>query len=198
MCQILASFNIIYYEKSLRTFKTNTPTPCPFHPNLTSVIDAFALGNHFYTNVAHLEDAFAVNNFDFVAFSQGQMLKVQSERSIQKSNFDAKKQTKIIIHGFIDTPLASWVKVSVNFFIQNELTLLPFVGCVHSCILIFFFLSSNFSSKFLIPSLVSTFFLSFSSYLVGNEKRIPETCGLECDCSGLGWWLFAIVHTGHS
>lgn len=43
------------------------------------------------------------------------MLKVQSERSIQKSNFDPKKQTKIIIHGFIDTPLASWVKVSTNF-----------------------------------------------------------------------------------
>ncbi|KAK7603674.1 hypothetical protein V9T40_003673 [Parthenolecanium corni] len=119
MCQILASFNIIYYEKSLRTFKTNTPTPCPFHPNLTSVIDAFALGNHFYTNVAHLEDAFAVNNFDFVAFSQGQMLKVQSERSIQKSNFDAKKQTKIIIHGFIDTPLASWVKEMRREFLKH-------------------------------------------------------------------------------
>uniref|UniRef100_A0A2H8TP27 Pancreatic triacylglycerol lipase n=1 Tax=Melanaphis sacchari TaxID=742174 RepID=A0A2H8TP27_9HEMI len=41
---------------------------------------------------------------------QGQMLKVQSEKTIQKSNFDPKKPTKFIIHGFIDTPLSNWVK----------------------------------------------------------------------------------------
>jgi len=40
------------------------------------------------------------------------MLKVQSEKTIQKSNFDPKKPTKFIIHGFIDTPLSNWVKVT--------------------------------------------------------------------------------------
>ncbi|XP_065212217.1 pancreatic triacylglycerol lipase-like [Planococcus citri] len=41
---------------------------------------------------------------------KGYQLKIQAERNIQKSTFDAKKLTKIIIHGFIDTPHASWVK----------------------------------------------------------------------------------------
>lgn len=41
------------------------------------------------------------------------MLKVQSEKTIQKSNLDPKKPTKFIIHGFIDTPLSNWVKVII-------------------------------------------------------------------------------------
>ncbi|KAL6958655.1 triacylglycerol lipase [Sarracenia purpurea var. burkii] len=49
----------------------------------------------------------------------GQMLKIQSERSIQKSNFDSKKLTKMIIHGFIDTPLASWVKEMRREFLKH-------------------------------------------------------------------------------
>lgn len=42
--------------------------------------------------------------------TEGHMLKVQNERTIEKSNFDPKRKTKFIIHGFIDTPLSSWVK----------------------------------------------------------------------------------------
>ncbi|XP_039275610.1 pancreatic triacylglycerol lipase-like [Nilaparvata lugens] len=42
--------------------------------------------------------------------TEGQTIRVQSEKTIMKSNFDPKKPTKIIIHGFIDTPLSSWVK----------------------------------------------------------------------------------------
>ncbi|KAJ9576895.1 hypothetical protein L9F63_006513, partial [Diploptera punctata] len=41
---------------------------------------------------------------------EGQVLRVQNEHTILKSNFSPKKQTKVIIHGFIDTPLSNWVK----------------------------------------------------------------------------------------
>ncbi|XP_054275869.1 pancreatic triacylglycerol lipase-like isoform X2 [Macrosteles quadrilineatus] len=41
---------------------------------------------------------------------EGQTLRANADKTIQKSNFDAKKQTKFIVHGFIDTPLSSWVK----------------------------------------------------------------------------------------
>jgi hypothetical protein len=40
---------------------------------------------------------------------------VQNDQTISKSNFDPKKKTKIIIHGFIDTPLSNWVKVIMQF-----------------------------------------------------------------------------------
>lgn len=46
---------------------------------------------------------------------QGQVLRVQNDQTIHKSNFDPKKETKILIHGFIDTPLSNWVKVSMLF-----------------------------------------------------------------------------------
>ncbi|PSN39632.1 hypothetical protein C0J52_13799 [Blattella germanica] len=42
--------------------------------------------------------------------SEGHVLRVQNEHTIRKSNFDAQKPTKFIIHGFIDTPLSNWVK----------------------------------------------------------------------------------------
>jgi len=45
-------------------------------------------------------------------FLQGQILKVAKNKSIENSNFNPKRQTKFIIHGFIDTPLSNWVKVS--------------------------------------------------------------------------------------
>jgi hypothetical protein len=45
---------------------------------------------------------------------QGQVLSTQNDKTIRKSDFDVKKQTKVIIHGFIDTPLSNWVKVSVT------------------------------------------------------------------------------------
>jgi pancreatic triacylglycerol lipase len=40
---------------------------------------------------------------------------VQNDQTISKSNFDPRKETKIIIHGFIDTPLSNWVKVIMQF-----------------------------------------------------------------------------------
>lgn len=39
-----------------------------------------------------------------------QMLIAQKNWTIENSNFDPRKETKVIIHGFIDTPLSSWVK----------------------------------------------------------------------------------------
>lgn len=47
-------------------------------------------------------------------FLQGQILKVRNDKTIKASNFDPQKKTKFIIHGFIDTPLANWVKVSTK------------------------------------------------------------------------------------
>ncbi|XP_029679814.1 pancreatic triacylglycerol lipase-like isoform X1 [Formica exsecta] len=40
----------------------------------------------------------------------GQILKVAKDKSIENSNFNPKRKTKFIIHGFIDTPLSNWVK----------------------------------------------------------------------------------------
>lgn len=36
-------------------------------------------------------------------------MRAQDDKSINRSNFDPKKKTKFIIHGFIDTPLSNWV-----------------------------------------------------------------------------------------
>lgn len=41
--------------------------------------------------------------------TEGQVVRVQDEETIEKSNLDPKKPTKFIIHGFIDTPLSNWV-----------------------------------------------------------------------------------------
>lgn len=38
------------------------------------------------------------------------------DKTIKKSHFDGKKETKFIVHGFIDTPLSNWVKVGVDIF----------------------------------------------------------------------------------
>ncbi|XP_020283949.1 pancreatic triacylglycerol lipase-like isoform X2 [Pseudomyrmex gracilis] len=40
----------------------------------------------------------------------GQILNVAKDKSIENSNFNSKRKTKFIIHGFIDTPLSNWVK----------------------------------------------------------------------------------------
>ncbi|XP_071443298.1 pancreatic lipase-related protein 2-like [Hetaerina americana] len=42
--------------------------------------------------------------------SEGQVLSAHNDQSIRKSHFEPTKPTKVIIHGFIDTPLSSWVK----------------------------------------------------------------------------------------
>ncbi|BET00389.1 Triacylglycerol lipase [Nesidiocoris tenuis] len=41
---------------------------------------------------------------------EAQLLKCQDPKTIERSNFDSKRLTKFIIHGFIDTPLSSWIK----------------------------------------------------------------------------------------
>nr|CAD7568951.1 unnamed protein product [Timema californicum] len=41
---------------------------------------------------------------------EGHVLRVSNDQTIRKSYFDPKKETKLIIHGFIDTPLSTWVK----------------------------------------------------------------------------------------
>ncbi|XP_034230218.1 pancreatic triacylglycerol lipase-like [Thrips palmi] len=52
--------------------------------------------------------------------NEGQLLRVQNEKTMLKSNFDPKKETKIIIHGFIDTPLSSWVKEMRRELLKNS------------------------------------------------------------------------------
>jgi hypothetical protein len=49
---------------------------------------------------------------------QGHVLRVQNDQTISKSNFDPRKETKILIHGFIDTPLSNWVKVIIKFKLE--------------------------------------------------------------------------------
>lgn len=57
-----------------------------------------------------------LNNMCLFLFSQGQILKVAKNKSIENSNFNPKRKTKFIIHGFIDTPLSNWVKVSQSLY----------------------------------------------------------------------------------
>lgn len=55
----------------------------------------------------------------FFSPPQGQILKVAKDKSIENSNFNPKRKTKFIIHGFIDTPLSNWVKVSLSFYYSH-------------------------------------------------------------------------------
>lgn len=50
---------------------------------------------------------------------QGQVLIAAKDKSIKRSNFDKKRNTKFIIHGFIDTPLSNWVKVLLKIKINK-------------------------------------------------------------------------------
>lgn len=50
--------------------------------------------------------------------SEGQPLVAEDKDSILKSNFRADRQTKFIIHGFIDTPLSNWVSEMKNELLQ--------------------------------------------------------------------------------
>ncbi|XP_057318075.1 pancreatic triacylglycerol lipase-like [Microplitis mediator] len=51
--------------------------------------------------------------------TEGQVLIVGKDKSIKRSNFDPKRKTKFIIHGFIDTPLSNWVKEMRNELLQH-------------------------------------------------------------------------------
>uniref|UniRef100_A0A1B6CWD9 Lipase domain-containing protein n=1 Tax=Clastoptera arizonana TaxID=38151 RepID=A0A1B6CWD9_9HEMI len=51
--------------------------------------------------------------------NEGHLIRAQSDKTLQKSNFDAKKKTKFIIHGFIDTPLSSWVKEMIRELLKH-------------------------------------------------------------------------------
>ncbi|XP_039313635.1 pancreatic triacylglycerol lipase isoform X2 [Solenopsis invicta] len=68
--------------------------------------------NELFSIIANLLAANDVNvRLTVVLFlPQGQILKVAKDKSIENSNFNPKRKTKFIIHGFIDTPLSNWVK----------------------------------------------------------------------------------------
>ncbi|KAG7212404.1 hypothetical protein KM043_012722 [Ampulex compressa] len=51
--------------------------------------------------------------------TEGQVLIVAKDKSIKRSNFDPKRKTKFIIHGFIDTPLSNWVKEMRNELLRH-------------------------------------------------------------------------------
>jgi pancreatic triacylglycerol lipase len=46
--------------------------------------------------------------------NEGQILNAEDKESITNSNFKSSRQTKFIIHGFIDTPLSNWVSEMKN------------------------------------------------------------------------------------
>lgn len=54
---------------------------------------------------------------------QGQVLIVAKDKSIKRSYFSPKRKTKFIIHGFIDTPLSNWVKVSLLNQLANRINI---------------------------------------------------------------------------
>ncbi|KAL0276804.1 UNVERIFIED_CONTAM: hypothetical protein PYX00_004295 [Menopon gallinae] len=60
----------------------------------------------------------------FILYTQknpdkGQVLMPQWNSTIDNSNFDPNKKTKVIIHGFIDTPHSSWVKEMRNELLRH-------------------------------------------------------------------------------
>nr|CAD7194230.1 unnamed protein product [Timema douglasi] len=62
---------------------------------------------------------------------EGHVLRVSNDQTIRKSYFDPKKETKLIIHGFIDTPLSTWVKM---LFILHPLSENEVVAQIVECI----------------------------------------------------------------
>lgn len=50
--------------------------------------------------------------------NEGQILNAEDKESITGSNFKANRQTKFIIHGFIDTPLSNWVSEMKNELLE--------------------------------------------------------------------------------
>ncbi|XP_015514393.1 pancreatic triacylglycerol lipase-like isoform X2 [Neodiprion virginianus] len=52
--------------------------------------------------------------------TEGQVLIASKDKSIKRSNFDPKRETKFIIHGFIDTPLSNWVKEMRNELLKHS------------------------------------------------------------------------------
>jgi pancreatic triacylglycerol lipase len=50
--------------------------------------------------------------------NEGQPLVAEDKDSILNSNFRADRQTKFIIHGFIDTPLSNWVSEMKNELLE--------------------------------------------------------------------------------
>ncbi|KAE8744829.1 hypothetical protein FOCC_FOCC008553 [Frankliniella occidentalis] len=81
------------HVRAIKLFTDSINTPCPY--------------------IAHKCDSYE-------HFLEGQLLRVQNEKTILKSNFDPKKETKMIIHGFIDTPLSSWVKEMRRELLKNS------------------------------------------------------------------------------
>lgn len=66
-----------------------------------------------------------VINTKFILYSEenpneGQMLIAEDKESINNSNFRADRQTKFIIHGFIDTPLSNWVSELKNELLEHS------------------------------------------------------------------------------
>lgn len=64
-----------------------------------------------------------VINTKFILYTEenpndGQMLVAEDKESINSSNFRADRQTKFIIHGFIDTPLSNWVSELKNELLE--------------------------------------------------------------------------------
>jgi len=82
------------------------------HTRLSSTASTSACGLAALRKWQGCFSVFVVGIVLIYCASQGQLLRVQNEKTIVKSNFDPKKETKMIIHGFIDTPLSSWVKVT--------------------------------------------------------------------------------------
>lgn len=56
--------------------------------------------------------------------TDGQILNVNVNKTIVKSNFSPQRLTKMIIHGFIDTPLSNWVSLHC---ILSSITSTPYI-----------------------------------------------------------------------
>lgn len=61
----------------------------------------------------------AMDFYRFILYTKknptdGQILNVNVNKTIVKSNFSPTRLTKLIIHGFIDTPLSNWVIINNN------------------------------------------------------------------------------------
>lgn len=89
-------------KQTFRALKVGIPTILLKYAGCTLNIIYYLLTMEFYRFILYTKK----NPTD------GQILNVNVNKTIVKSNFSPTRLTKLIIHGFIDTPLSNWVIIN--------------------------------------------------------------------------------------
>lgn len=113
--QCIPSSKSCYQHKVIRTLKKiRFKRIYEVEEELKHFIDFSNVSFLFYDTKIHF-------HFRFILYTKknptdGQLLNVNVNKTIVKSNFNPQRLTKMIIHGFIDTPLSNWVLYIIIMF----------------------------------------------------------------------------------